>query len=62
MLHKKRRKRKLIDTSYSLCLSIPYSRVLEISIEFGNMATEQYVSNDVVFPTTFTNNCSLQQQ
>ena len=54
MLHTKTRKRNLIDIAYSLGLSIPYKRVLEISTELGNKATEQYISKDVVYPTTFS--------
>ena len=49
-LHAKTRKRDLVDTLFSLGLSISYDRVLEISTAMNNRVCELYMSDNVVCP------------
>ena len=50
MVHTKTRKRELVDTLFSLGLSISYDRVLDISTELGNNICRFYESEKAVCP------------
>ena len=49
-VHAQTRKRDLVDTLYSLGLSVSYSRVLEVSAEMGQKACKQFIEENVVCP------------
>lgn len=50
MVHTKTRKRELVDTLFSLGLSISYDRVLELSTDLGNEVIRFYESEKAVCP------------
>lgn len=50
MMHTKTRKRELVDTLFSLGLSISYDRVLELSTDLGNEVCRFYESEKAVCP------------
>lgn len=52
MVHGQTRKRELVDTLFSLGLSISYDTVLDISKCLATSACEQYKADDVVCPLT----------
>ncbi len=49
-IHARTRKCDLVDTMFTLGLSISYDRVMEISTELGNRVCEQYHQDQVVCP------------
>lgn len=49
-IHAVTRKKELVDTMYTLGLSVSYSRVLEISTELASKACQQYLKDRVVCP------------
>ena len=49
-IHAETRKKGLVDTLYSLGLSISYDRLLSISTALGNTAVDQYEEDGVVCP------------
>ena len=50
-IHSQTRKRNLVDTFFSLGLSVSYDRVLEISTELANNACNRFESLGAVVPT-----------
>ena len=56
LLHAKTRKKGLIDKLYDLGISIPYSRVMELSTKLGNEVLAQYKEELVVCPSNLRNN------
>ena len=50
MVHAKTRKKGIIDKLYDLGISIPYSRVMELSTCLGNRVLQHYQHSNVVCP------------
>ena len=50
MVHAKTRKKGIVDKLYDLGISIPYSRVMELSTCLGNKVLQHYQHNNVVCP------------
>ena len=50
MIHAKTRKKNIVDKLYDLGISIPYSRVMELSTSLGNKVLFQYEQDRVVCP------------
>jgi hypothetical protein len=51
-VYAKTRKKGLVEMLNEYGLSIPYGQVLEISVQFGDAAVEQFIDEGVVCPST----------
>ena len=50
MIHAKTRKKGIVDKLYDLGISIPHSRVMDLSTSLGNEVLDRYEHNNVVCP------------
>jgi hypothetical protein len=52
LIHAETRKRGLIDKMNDLGVSVPYSRVLELSSQLGNSVCTRYEEQNIVCPSS----------